>query len=313
MSVLEVMNESDSAIARSRSCCKSEIKPKRQADPQLGIHDLRNRVVIAGLLLSLILVGTVSLHGQDQPGPGATTTQPVITTDRPAITASSLVVPSGLLLLENGFTETGSQGQEGFDFPETLLRFGLTSKTELRFTTPDYFHDFNTGTGFGSGWGDLSLGVKQQLIANSTGFDASLIVSLSFPTGANATSSHGYDPQLLLPWSHPLSKNWTAAGMFSLLWPTQGATRNLTGQASFLVDRQFTNRWDAFVEYAGNFPQRGGSQQLLHVGTAFKITSNQQLDFHFGFGLSSAAVDHFIGVGYSFQFRAIHREKLDRF
>ncbi|MGD0962665.1 MAG: transporter [Candidatus Acidiferrales bacterium] len=270
-------------------------------------RDWRNKLVITGLLLFWIPVRT-SLYGQDQ---SSASTQPAITTDRPAITDSSIVVPSGYLLFENGLTETGNQGQRSFDLPETLARFELTSKMELRFGVPDYFQNFDTGRGFGSGWGDLGLGVKQQFIANSGGFDASLVITLSFPTGTNTISSHGYDPQVQLPWSHPISKNWTAAGMFSLLWPTEGARRNLTGQASFLLDRQITSRWDAFVEYAGYFPQRGGPQHLLHPGTAFKITPNQQLDFHFGFGLSSAAVDHFIGFGYSFQFHAINREKRD--
>jgi outer membrane putative beta-barrel porin/alpha-amylase len=81
------------------------------------------------------------------------------------------------------------------------------------------------------------------------------------------------------------------------------------GVASFLLDRQITSQWDAFTEYAGAFPQRGRPAHLLHVGTAFKITPKQQLDFHIGFGLSSAAMDHFIGFGYSFQFQAINRGK----
>jgi Putative MetA-pathway of phenol degradation len=154
--------------------------------------------------------------------------------------------------------------------------------------------------------------VKQQLVATSASFDASLIVMLSLPTGANAILSHGYDPQFLLPWSHPFSRNWTAAGMFALLWPTQGATRNLIGQPSFLIDRQITNRWDTFIEYAGDFPQSGTPQHLLHLGTALKISSNQQFDFYVGFGLSSAAVDHFVGVGYSFQYPALHLAKHNR-
>jgi hypothetical protein len=267
---------------------------------------LRSKVAIAGLWLFWILGGTASLYGQDRAD--SSSTQPAITTDRPAITDSSIVVPSGDLLFENGVTETGNQGQHSFDFPETLSRFGLTSKTELRFSTPDYFQNFSTGSGFGSGWGDLSLGVKQQLVARSGGFDASLVVAVNFPTGANTISSHGYDPLLQLPWSHPISKNWRAAGMFSLLWPTEGSRRNLTGQASFLLDRQITSQWDAFVEYGGEFAQRGSPQHVLHAGTAFKLTSNQQLDFHCGVGLSSAAVDHFIGFGYSFQFQAYRRK-----
>jgi hypothetical protein len=262
--------------------------------------------LVAGMALAWVMLGTAAVRGQDQPVNAAA--PPTINTDRPAFTDASTVVPSGYLVFENGLAETGSQGQQVVDFPETLARFGLTSKMELRFTAPDYFHNFSAG-GAGSGFGDLSLGVKQQLFATSGGFDASLVVSLSFPTGAQPLSSHGYDPSFQVPWSHPISKNWTAAGMFSLLWPTQGARRNLTGQASFYLDRQITSRWDAFVEYGGEFPQRGGPQHIIHPGTSYKITPNQQLDFHFGFGLSSAAVDHFVGIGYSFQFDLLHREK----
>jgi hypothetical protein len=46
---------------------------------------------------------------------------------------------------------------------------------------------------------------------------------------------------------------------------------------------------------------------LLHFGTALKITNQQQIDFHVGVGLSSATVDHLVGIGYSFRFQAIRR------
>jgi hypothetical protein len=96
--------------------------------------------------------------------------------------------------------------------------------------------------------------------------------------------------------------------MFSWYWPTQGTTRNLTGEATFLIDRQFTGSWDAFVEYAGRFQESGGPQHLLHFGAAIKVAKRQQIDFHFGVGLSSAAVDHFIGIGYSFRFQGLGRQ-----
>jgi len=209
--------------------------------------------------------------------------QSPIATDRPQITSSSIVVPCGSLQFENGFQETGNGGQRGFDFPETSVRFGIANKTELRFGVPDYFQNDDTSSGFASGFGDLSLGFKQQL-GPTRGFDVSVIPSVSFPTGAHAISSHGYDPTVQLPWSHSLKKNWTAAGMFSLMWPTEGARRNLTGQASVYFDRQLTAPWDAYVEYSGAFPQRG---------------------FHWNLGLSSAAPDHSIGFGYSFRLQAI--------
>ena len=270
--------------------------------PLLEYGTKTRSLAIAGVSVAWSLTATVLVCAQDQTSNSSM--QPVIATDRPAITDSSDVVPSGYLLFENGFAETRNQEQNGFDFPETLARFGLTNKTELRLNVPDYFQNSNSGRGFGSGWGDLGIGVKQQLLTKEEGFDASLIVTLSCPTGAKIISSHGYDPTLQLPWSRGISNNWSAAGMFSLSWPTEGARRNLTGQASALADRQITTALDAFIEYGGWYPQRGGPEHVLHTGASYKIRSNQQLDFHFGVGLSSAAVDHFVGFGYSFQFRS---------
>ena len=174
----------------------------------------------------------------------------------------------------------------------------------MRFTAPDYFHNLTTGQG--SGFGDLAIGIKQQL-GPTHGFDVSAVVFLSLPTGANFVSSGGYDPGLQIPWSRAVSANWTAAGMFSVYWPTQGRTRNVTGESTFLLDRQLTKPWDAFAEYAGDFPENGGPRHLLHFGTALKITKQQQIDFHVGVGLSSAAVDHLLGIGYSFRIQAIGR------
>ena len=89
--------------------------------------------------------------------------------------------------------------------------------------------------------------------------------------------------------------------MLSLYAPTQGDHRNVTGETTFLLDRQLTARCDGFVEYIGDFPKAGGTRQLIHVGGAFKATRQQQIDVHIGIGLSSAAADWLIGAGYSFR------------
>jgi hypothetical protein len=253
--------------------------------------------------LLLIALAGMPLHAQDQtPGPDASP----IATDRPAVTDSSVVVPVGIFQAENGFLETRSQGQSVFDVPETLLRLGLATRTELRLTLPDYYDNQTLGSP-ASGFGGLALGIKQQ-IGPLRGFDVSIVAYLTFPTGAAAVSSGGYDPAVQVPWSHALSANWTVAGMLSVYWPTQGTTRNVTGEATFLFDRQLTKPWDAFLEYAGDFPENGGPRHLLHFGTAYKLAPRHQIDFHVGVGLSAAALDHFIGVGYSFRFQAMHRE-----
>jgi hypothetical protein len=49
-------------------------------------------------------------------------------------------------------------------------------------------------------------------------------------------------------------------------------TYTVVGESTFLLDRQLTKAWDAFTEYASDFPRAGGPRHLLHVGTAYKIT-----------------------------------------
>lgn len=255
------------------------------------------------VLFFSILVGSLTLQMKAQHC-GAKPQSP-IATDRPQITNSSVVVPCGSLQLENGFQETGNGGQQSFDFPETSVRFGIAGKTELRFAAPDYFYNDDTASGFTNGPGDVSLGFKQQLGPTRGGFDVSLIPFVSLPTGSNRISSHGYDPAIQAPWSRALTKNWTAAGMFSLLWPTEAGRRNLTGQSSLYFDRQLRSTWDAYVEYSGSFPQRGGPQHVIDFGTAYKPSPNQQIDLHCNFGLAAATPSHSIGFGYSVRFQVI--------
>jgi hypothetical protein len=97
--------------------------------------------------LAFILASMVPLYGQDQ-STGVGAAGP-IATDRPAVTNSSVVVPADSFQAENGFLETGSQGQSVLDGPESLVRFGITPRTELRFTVPGYFYNLNSGPGSG--------------------------------------------------------------------------------------------------------------------------------------------------------------------
>ena len=191
------------------------------------------------VLFLAVIVGILAPQARAQTC-GANAQSP-IATDRPQITSSSIVVPCGSLQFENGFQETGNGDQRTFDLPETAVRFGIANKAGLRLAAPGYFFNDDTASGVATGLGDLSPGFKQQLGPTRGGFDVSLISSVSLPTGANLISSHGYDPTVQLPWSRALPRSWTAAGMFSLMWPTEGGRRNLTGHASVYFDRQLTS------------------------------------------------------------------------
>jgi hypothetical protein len=249
-----------------------------------------NQSVAAALWLAAV---SFAAYGQSPP-PAAV---PEIVTDRPDVTESSIVVPKGSLQFENGMTWTSNHAQM-LDLPETLVRLGISDRSELRIVAPNYQGGL-AGTGFGSGFGDVAIGMKQELGPLPGDFDLSVIIALSLPTGSYEVSSHGYDPFIKFPWSKDLQKSWSIGGMESLFGYTVDRQRNLTGESTLYIEKQVTKPWDVFAEYAGDYAQRGGSKELAHFGTAYKITAKNQVDFHFGFGLSQATAGRFFAVGYS--------------
>ena len=228
--------------------------------------------------------------------------EPELVTDRPDFTEGSTVVPPGSLQLESGFNwEDDPDGTDAFNIPELLLRWGVGRRTELRLGPPQYFHIRGRGVRV-DGFGDTYLGVKQQL-GPWHGWDFAVIPAVSLPTGASALTSDAVDPEVKLTWARELSERWGISGMFAFFWPTEGERRNFTWQNTVSLDYKLGPRWSAFFEYANALPERGGDQHLLHHGYTYALTPVSQVDVHFGFGISSAAPDFFIGGGYSRRFK----------
>jgi hypothetical protein len=245
---------------------------------------------------SALLLAAFTLAAYAQSQQPATDTE--IVTDRPDITESAIVVPKGSLQFENGLSWTSDHGQTSLDLSETLVRFGVFDRTELRVVVPNYIAGL-TGLTPTSGFGDLAVGLKHQLGPLRGDFDLAVIAAISVPTGSDRVTSHGFDPFVKFPWSKDLEEGWSIGGMESLFWYTQHRQRNLTGESTIYIEKQLTKPWDAFAEYGGDFAQQGGSKEVVHFGTAYKVTPKNQIDFHFGFGISRAAPSRFFAVGYS--------------
>lgn len=157
--------------------------------------------------------------------------------------------------------DVGSQ-HHSFDLSETLIRLGILNKTELRFVVPDYLDSIGE-KGAHSGFGDLALGLKQQLGPLPGDVDLAVIIAVSFPTGQPGVTSGGYDPFIKFPWSKELKDGWSVGGQQSLFWNTDDNRRNRTWEPTQYLEKQIAKPLDAFVEYAGDYPQRGQSTVAL--------------------------------------------------
>lgn len=224
-----------------------------------------------------------------------------IVTDRPDFTESDVVVPRGMLQIETGFTAEQGRGSRSLGLPEAFLRYGAARNFEWRLGLPD-FSQVRAGGQTARGVGDTYLGAKFQLGPTRQGLGVSLIPAVFLPTGGRDFGSGGVDPEIKLCLAKELSARWGVGGMLYASGPTEDGRRNPTLQNTVSFGYALTDRLSVFNEYAGTFARRGAAEHLLHSGLAYLLSDDGQVDLHFGFGLSPAAPDSFVGAGYSLRF-----------
>jgi hypothetical protein len=231
--------------------------------------------------------------------------------DRPHIADSSVNVPKGLWLQENGFQQSYLTGNSRiFDFPETLIRVGVTNRTEIRYNTPNFFNsstvalnsDLMSVTNRTVSFQNMQVGFKHRLgPLGRMKFQISVNPYISIPTSFANQSRH-VDGFLKFPFSQELNERWDIEGMESLFDPSDVLTgrRNLDWQNCLVLNRSWGRQKNVFVEYVGDVFERGPMSNIIHFGAAYRPTRRQQCDVQFGFRLHNHAPIAFFGFGYSF-------------
>jgi hypothetical protein len=234
------------------------------------------------------------------PPPGRIEAEPIVT-DRPDFTEAAVVVPRRRFQIESGLTQTWGRGYRSLGLPETLFRYGLTDRLELRFAPPNYTFQRAGGVST-SAFGATYLGAKVQLGPLKDGTDVALIPAVFVPAGSRDFGTRTVDPELKLCVSRELNSRYTLSGMLYFAYPTEDGKRNPTWQGTLSLGHSLTHRLSMFVELSSVTPQRGAPENLLHPGFAFLLTQDQQVDLHFGFRLNEAAPHSFVAAGYSLRF-----------
>jgi hypothetical protein len=221
-----------------------------------------------------------------------------IDTDRPDVTNSSLVVPAGSLQAENGIDLTSEQHSLVGEGTNTRLRLGVGGCTELLVDLDDIERSLN---GHGpSGATDVTPAVKHQLLSGDVSLSG--VVGASIPTGTGRLVGKGYQPYLQFPGSAAIADDWALNGMLTAFFFPRQPNAVLAGQATLSLERELGERADAFAEYVADFPVHSIAVQRLNSGAAYRLTPNQQIDFHAGVGIGANAPAWFFGIGYSFRF-----------
>src|ERR1700738_2526462 len=234
------------------------------------------------------------------------TTKNEISTDRPDVTNSSLVVPAGSLQIENGINSNARDGGRFVDGTNTRLRAGIANCLEVLVDVPTYFA--NVRGPEGSGFSDVAPALKWQISPIPGKVDLSAVFGVALPTGSAGIAGRGAQPYLQFPWSWELRGGWGLSGMLTEFIRPSDRTRLIT-EATFVIEKKVTERASLFVEYVGDYPENGSPSQLVNSGGVYRLSPNQQVDFHIALGLNHHAPSYIVGIGYSVRFDELFSAK----
>src|SRR6266403_1821459 len=256
----------------------------------------------AALLALLVYHGTFIAKADSCPS-----AKDEIATDRPDVTNSSLVVPAGSLQIENGVNFSMRAGDRFVDGTNTRLRAGIANCLEFLVDTPTYFA--NVRSPEKSGFSDVAPALKWQISPVPGKIDLSAVFGVALPTGTVNIASAGAQPYLQFPWSWELRHGWGLSGMFTEFFrPSDPTSKGIT-ETTFVIEKKVTERASLFVEYVGDYPESGSPAQFLNSGGLYRLSPNQQLDFHVALGLNHNAPSYVVGVGYSVRFDELFSAK----
>ena len=249
---------------------------------------------IGASALAAVCLQTITAHADVSP----------LTPDRPGFTNGSDVVPVGLTHLELGIGETWTPSSAGgghtTDYPEILIRHGVTPALEFRVSLPDRFA---IGDGGPSGWGDAAVGVKWKFYQSKDGnTKAALFPMATIPSHDANFSSGQVDPSLVIGAQTTSGSRWGLSANIGLTDPTQNGSRNFSTAPSAAAQYQITPKLSTYGELYDNVPKTGPSSPIADGGLILVPNPNTQYDIEAGWGLGSGAPVRFVGGGVSLRF-----------
>jgi hypothetical protein len=220
-----------------------------------------------------------------------------IVPDRPGFCEAASVVPRGRFQVEAGSAWTRVDADSSvLDLPEVVLRVGVGASLELRVQASDWLRVRSEGTD--SGWSDTAVGLRWQLAAGSHDLSVRGVVYL--PIGSGEWTDNKVDPEGAVSWAHELGGGWSTSATVSARRFTSVTTTIFSPSLS--VEHSLGPHASTFLEYGANVADGHSPLNLVDHGYTWLPNSDTQVDVSIGLGLSSAAPDFFVSVGFSRRF-----------
>lgn len=234
-----------------------------------------------------------------------------IETDRPDVTESPRTVDAGHFQLETDLfrleRRNTKQGRtDDYLFNQMNIKVGLTRSTamQVNFETYSVKLDFEGGVkqDHSSGFGDVTLRLKQNLIGNDKGrFAVALLPYLKFPT-SHADSESQYEGGIIVPMSIKFDNDWKLGVQLEAdrLQDEEGAGHHNEVLQTLTVSHPLSTKIDAILEtYYTCELKTAHFKNFINAALQYELGKNLLIDGGVNYGMQHEAKKScFVGLSF---------------
>ena len=268
------------------------------------------------LILALLSVVNIGAFGQQKtcyhlfrPVPGDSLRE--METDRPDVTESPQTVDAGHFQFETDLIrfqrENGDAGRsDEYLFNLANIKLGLTNSTAIQLTFESFVikKDFYTESSVdrNSGFGDLTLRLKQNLLGNDKGkFAIALLPYLKFPT-SRADKESQYEGGIIIPMSIKFGNDWELGFQVEAdrLQDEEGSGHHNQILQTLTVSHPLTKKLDGIIETYYTYEFKDNHlKNFLNAALQYELSKDLLIDGGLNYGVQhDARKSYFVGLSF---------------
>lgn len=226
--------------------------------------------------------------------------QAEFTADRPGASTGPSVVGHHVIQLEQGVQYDGDGGAGVFTFSNTLLRYGLFERMELRLGGDGFIYKPEGASKFKPAFSGLSLGTKIACYEGKGAIPAiSVLANFTLPyTASKGFESEHLAPSLYLLFENPVN-DWFSVG-YNVGAEWDGSQAAPTTFVALCLGFNATERLGCFAE-SYNYFSNGGNIYAVDFGLNYMVARRLQLDLAANLDLCNPAQSWAISFGVAWQ------------
>jgi len=230
-----------------------------------------------------------------------------IDTDRPDQTESAVLVPKKWVQFEFGISQQDNKpGDHEFQHPTLLSKYGISKRIEFRLITTLSTNIFYNGQQVKqkeSGLAPVELGAKISLWEEKKWLPkTSFIFHFAIPKLASKKfRADKLAPNFRFTMQNSITDNMAIGYNLGAEW--DGYSNKATWIYTFAPGFNIGKKWYGYIEAFGFVSKENEPEHSLDGGIAYYITPDFKLDLSSGFGISNAAPDWYIALGWSVRFK----------